>query len=153
MICLQETWLNSKEEAYDRYDFPDHNVIFNSVGRGKGIATLYSDEFSFVADVKHRDFQMTRIESSLFSIINVYRSAHADSDFITSLVNQIDLENNVIVRGDFNVCSLEQKEHEITKNLIKLGFVQLVTDATHTQGRSIDHVYVCLLYTSDAADE
>ena len=142
VICLQETWLNSKEETFERYDFPDHNVIFNSVGRGKGIITLYSDEFGFVADVKHRDFQMTRIESSLFSIINVYRSAQADSAFITSLVNQIDLQNNVIVCGDFSFCSLEQQEHEIGKHLKSLGFVQLVKDATHREGRSLDHVYI-----------
>ena len=141
VICLQETWLNSKEESFQRYDFPDHNIIFNSVGRGKGIATLYSDEFTFVEDVKHRDYQMTRIESSLFSVINVYRSVQADSTFIKSLINQIDFENNVIICGDFNFCSLEQQEHEISKHLNKLGFIQLIKNATHREGRSLDHVY------------
>ena len=141
VICLQETWLNAKEETFTRYDFPDHNVIFNSVGRGKGIATLYPDEFTFVEDVKHCDFQMTRIESSSFSIINVYRSAQASSSFITCLIRQIDLEKNVIICGDLNFCALEQQEHEISKNLNSLGFIQLVKDVTHREGRSLDHVY------------
>ena len=81
---------------------------------------------------------MTRIESSLFS---VYRSGQADSTFIKCLSNLIDLDSNVIICGDFNFCSMEQQEHEISKLLQKLGFVQLIKNATHREGRSLDHVY------------
>ena len=49
---------------------------------------------------------------------------------------------NVIVCGDFNFCALEQQKYEICKCLLNLGFVQLVQESTHREGRSLDHVYV-----------
>ena len=47
----------------------------------------------------------------------------------------------MIICGDFNFCALEQQEHNISKHLKSLSFVQLVKGATHREGRSLDHVY------------
>ena len=93
---------------------------------------------------------MTRIESSSFLVINVYRSVQADSTFIKSLINLIDFESNVIICGDFNFCTLEQQEHAISKHLKNLGFIQLIKDATHREGRSLDHMY---FYNKDSTIE
>ena len=80
----------------------------------------------------------------------MYRSAYASSAFITCLSRQIDLEKNVIICGDFNFCALDQPEHDICKHLKSLSFVQLVKDATHREGRSLDHVY---FYQKDSTFE
>ena len=42
--------------------------------------------------------------------------------------------------GDFNIAFKE--DSRIDKEMINMGFLQLVTSATHDKGNLIDHIYV-----------
>ena len=46
-----------------------------------------------------------------------------------------------MVTGDFNVCLRENRNNQITKTMERLGFKQMVREATQIEGRLIDHVY------------
>ena len=39
VVCVQETWIEPNQDDTNKYQIPEFNVHFNSVGRGKGIAT------------------------------------------------------------------------------------------------------------------
>ena len=54
----------------------------------------------------------------------------------------VDKEKTTIIGGDFNVCALTQRDNLLTARLTAIGFKQLVTQATHTDGKALDHVYV-----------
>ena len=53
----------------------------------------------------------------------------------------IDKKKPTMICGDFNICAEREKTNGVTVMLEKLGFKQLVTDATHIEGGHIDHCY------------
>ena len=74
--------------------------------------------------------------------ITVYRSSnHSIVDTAKSLKKFIDVKEITLITGDFNVCTVKDPRNAVTKMLEGLGFLQLVKDATHTQGGHIDHSY------------
>ena len=48
---------------------------------------------------------------------------------------------NTVICGDFNICFLSKRNNKITKYLEQNGFTQLMKEATHIQGRLLDHFY------------
>ena len=60
---------------------------------------------------------------------------------MNSLVKMIDHSRPTLITGDFNVCLLRHPKNIITKSLEKLGYRQLIKEATHVLGGHIDHVY------------
>ena len=139
VICLQETWLDPSEfNDEDKNGWKQHN---NSVGRGKGISTLYNSLYTMKVDVSNPQYQMTKVSSSSMDIINVYRSEGAvTSSFLEDLLSLYDKEETVIM-GDFNLCYIQQRNHQIFKTIESLGFNQLVKSPTHIKGRMIDLVF------------
>ena len=152
VICLQETWLDMFEESDERYKLNSIKSHFNSQGRGIGIVTFYVDSFVPVNDISNPQFQMTKIESPNLSVINVYRSNNADNSFLKALQTLISFERTLIICGDFNFCMKEQEFHPIHEYLTGLNFVQLVDEATHIEGRTLDHVYLFLKKTNDPSN-
>ena len=47
-----------------------------------------------------------------------------------------------IIGGDLNICVLKQPMNSATTSLAKMGFHQIVTEATHIEGGAIDHIYI-----------
>lgn len=53
----------------------------------------------------------------------------------------IDAERPTLITGDFNLCFVKNPTNSITKELLRMGFTQMVTTATHIRGGHIDHAY------------
>jgi hypothetical protein len=81
VMCLQETWLDlsasecelwlEEQTGWEQYN--------NSVGKGKGISTLYTDNYQWDKDITRPYYQITKIASEHQEIINVYRSEGDDT--------------------------------------------------------------------------
>ena len=140
LVCLQETWLEPSILNDTTFrDWTQHN---NSVGRGKGITTLFKSPFSWVADVTKPLYQLTRLNVLDMNVVNVYRSDNANTkDFLKDLINIMDGKQSVVI-GDFNLCFLSENNHPIFKFFKECGFSQMVQYPTHIKGRMIDLVFV-----------
>ena len=115
---------------------------FNSQGRGKGIVTYFSDNFIVESSVADPQFQITKIVSSSMVIINVYRSDKAGDKFLRELEQLIDFDKTLLVCGDFNYCFKSEIHHPVNKFFKERNFIQLVKEATHREGRLLDHSYL-----------
>ena len=144
VVCLQETWLHDSPNLSEVYPLETYSSQLTNWGRGKGIVTFYRHNFSAIKDVTTEHFQISMVKSPEFYVIHVYRSRNAGKKFIDNLINFIDLDKNVVICGDLNFCSIDKDTHRIYTTLKSLQFKQLVCEATHSEGRSLDHLYVYL---------
>ena len=142
LIILTETWL-TKENLEDGYSLNSYNTNFNNRGRGKGIVSYWKGNFGSPQNTNNDGFSISTIESEKLKVIGVYRSQDGD---IVNLLDEIkgfvDTEKTTVIGGDFNVCALTQRKNDVTKNMEEMGFTQLVTQATHENGRALDHIYI-----------
>ena len=139
LIAFSETWLDKGENLpIDGYD-----AHFNSIGPGKGIAIYYKkDIFKHVIDIEKENMQLTKMESLEMTVIAVYRSEKGNSvELLQHIIELIPPRGRTIICGDFNICYLSKRRNRITKYLEENGFTQLVKEATHIQGRLLDHFY------------
>ena len=132
------------DDGRECYKIREFLSSFNNVGRGKGIVTYHTDNFSHVKDFKTENFQISKVESQEFSVINVYRSGNAGKNFLHNLISLINFDRNIIICGDFNFCSLTENHNQISSHLQSIGFIQMVKEPTHREGQSLDHFYVYL---------
>ena len=140
VLCLQETWIiPCTKNDYWVSGWIQHN---NSVGRGKGIATLYKLPFSFHLDVKRPHYQLTKLTSLNIDVINVYRSTDTDTKMFLTDIKKIISDKKTLIIGDFNLCFLSETHHEIFQFLESWGFHQLVKHPTHIKGRMIDLAFI-----------
>ena len=139
MIAFSETWL----EEGNSPSLEGYSAHFNSVGPGKGLAMFFKEDiFTHIMDVNKEKMQLTKLESSKIDVIIVYRSDQGNTaELIEHLIELITPENNTIICGDFNICSLATRKNRVTKYLEQNGFTQLVKEATHIQGRLLDQFY------------
>ena len=74
IIGLQETWLENDEDIIN-LAIEKYNLIVNSHGRGKGIATYFNKNI-FKPDVAVNDthMQLSKFTSSILDVIFIYRS-------------------------------------------------------------------------------
>ena len=141
VVCMQETWVTS--DTNEEYEIDGFSKHFNSVGAGKGIATFFKSGYNFEKDVTNQMYQMTQIRSATQDIINVYRSSGAPTmPFLEDLKNIFDVNRETLIIGDFNVCFESENDHSIFKTLLNQGFKQLIQHPTHTEGRTIDLVFI-----------
>ena len=147
VICLQETWLEYNEESDNIYQLNNFNIHFNSHGRGKGIVTYFPDNFVVEESVADSQFQITKIVSSTMAIINVYRSGKASERFLKELEKLIEFDKTVLVCGDFNYCQKSEEHHPVNIFFKHRNFAQLVNEATHREGRLLDHSYLFCVET------
>ena len=122
VVCVQETWIEPNQDDTNKYQIPEFKVHFNSVGRGKGIATYFSKGFYVQEDVVKPNYQMTKIASVEREIINVYRSSNAPVLFLDDLLNLINCGYPTYIIGDFNICYKSERDNKIIRKLEELGF-------------------------------
>ena len=113
-------------------------MVFGRNYYEQALLNFYSENFTFIKDIKMDSFQISKIESSEYSILNVYRSNDASMQFLHDLVSLIDLNKNTIICGDLNFCSIRENDHKIGSYLKSLGFIQMVNEPTHREGQSLD---------------
>ena len=142
IICLSETWI-ARDIPEGLSELHGYELHLNSQGKGKGIATYYKlQNTEFQEDVKKPKFQLSKLSTQDFDIINVYRSSGGDMrEMINNLKGILHDDKNTIIVGDFNLCMIKEKNNAITKYLEEVGFTQYVTVASHLEGGHIDHVY------------
>ena len=140
IIALSETWLEKTQELC----IDGFTACFNSVGPGKGLA-IYTRDNSFkeTRNVNSKNMQITVLESNELKIIIVYRSEQGNiTELYQHIKDDILEEKSTVIAGDLNICYKTQRSNKITQFLENNGFIQLVTEATHTMGRQIDHMYL-----------
>ena len=147
IICIQETWLEANEVVGEAYQLPGKVGTFVSVGRGKGVAVLFHPTFTESFTVKKSSHQMAAVSCKDLTVINLYRSANANTeelilDFLT-LTQNFDVQQTIVLCGDFNFCEREDKLHAFRKMLLEKGFKSLLKppQATHQEGRCLDQAY------------
>ena len=142
VMCLQETWLDPLIGKFNLLEIENWKQHNNSVGRGKGILTLYRTDFVWERDVTEERYQMTKITSNSLDIINVYRSAGTDdTEFLEDLCGLASSGNQTLIVGDFNICFISDNSSPIFKELRNIGFKQIVKNPTHIEGHLIDLVF------------
>ena len=158
VLLVQQTCLEIHETT-ERFSLANYSSHFNSRGNGKGLALFFKSRFTPVLDVTEDGYRMSKLESEGYDVISVYRSSDSNSSnqqtFTSVLLSMVNVQKTTLILGDFNLRSDELSV--LSREMTDFGFGQLVKDPTHIQGGIIDHCYtsknICLLYTSDAADE
>ena len=142
VICLQETWLCPVEldpVETVKEGFEQHSV---KIGKGKGITTIFQRDYQLDEYVADSNYQLNKIKSETLDIINVYRSNSANNvSFLEDLTGMISPGRETFVVGDFNLCYIAERTHQVFETLRTMGFVQMVTNPTHVEGRMIDLVF------------
>ena len=132
-----------EDENEDDFGLEEFKSSFIKCGKGKGIATYYKSMFEFVEEVKLPKLQITKFRHDMLDVINIYRSQAGDSlEILEQLHRLINGGRSTLITGDFNTCFIENFNSQLIQGILDLGFKQLVHEATHTQGRHIDHAYL-----------
>ena len=113
IICLNETWLESKEITED-LKLPNYELSLNSNGRGKGIATYFKEGiFHHETDIKEDNMQLSIFRSSLLDIIVIYRSQRGNYIDLNKHIEMMDTEERLLlVIGDLNFCFLTSENNK-----------------------------------------
>ena len=143
LLLLQQTCLE-KDINIHVYAIEGYKCHANSMGNGKGIAVYYKDCFEKENDISKEHYQITKMKSTRFDIICVYRSTvqlkEVQSEFCDDLRKLLEKNRTTFILGDFN--SNVYKQSSISKEVEQLGFQQAIKLPTHIQGGLIDHCYV-----------
>ena len=143
LIVLTETWLEKSECSTEEYELQNYKSNLINVGKGRGIASYYKQEFLHVKNINCEGFSLTKFESDKLDVIGVYRSQEGN---VTRLITELKLlmkeEKLTVIGGDMNICLLAHPRNYVTQSLLEIGFKQLVSKATHIEGGLLDHVYL-----------
>ena len=135
IICLQETWLENREEEQGRYQLEGYEGHFTSVGPGKGVAVYVKEGLKILSihNLTDPNIQLIKIVLRELDLVNIYRSQDEPLHSAAHhLQNIIDPEKDTLIIGDVNVCAT--KTNALRNFLEREGFRQLVTLPTHVQG-------------------
>ena len=147
IICLSETWLEEEMCNHAKYQLDGYKSFFNCQKRGnekgKGLATyIKGNNWKWETEVKTLFLHVTKLTSDKIDVINVYRSSdHPFTETIKQLQQLINLKKNTLIIGDFNYCS-KTSQNKLQIYLIKIGFQQLITTATHIGGNVLDQAHL-----------
>ena len=144
VMCLQETWLDPLAPECNHLlvsaGWMQHS---NSVGKGKGIATFYTENYKWAMDITKPLYQFTKIVSEQLEVINVYRSEGAETNnFLNDLCGLISSVKQTMILGDFNLCYMSESFHQLFQALKGMGYKQIVEDPTSIKGRLIDLAFI-----------
>ena len=122
MVCVQETWIDPKNENTDYLHLNGLTSHFTSTGRGKGIGTYYKNKFEFMEEAKKPNYQMSKVSSEDIDVINVYRSSNASPSFLDDLKELIHADRKTHIVGDFNICYKKDRQNKVIQYLLGKGF-------------------------------
>ena len=146
IIFLNETHLNDEDENKEILQLPGYKLKLNSAGIGKGIASYFKEE-KFTYDQKEtmQKAQIMKLTSESLDVINIYRSHDAkncdDECLIQEIQKIINKEKLTLICGDMNLCYIQKRQSILFAYIEKLGFNQLVHEATHIKGGHIDVLF------------
>ena len=143
IIIFAETWLTPETSEFDHtIQVENYKLHLNSVGRGKGLAVYYKESTSSIIESSSGTFnQITKLETKQLTIICLYRS-FGDISLESQLKRMIPHSGSCLVIGDFNICSLQQPNHQLFKSLRAMGFKILRTESTHSRGGHLDQAWI-----------
>ena len=147
VICIQETWEQRDQNLEEYYQIAGKDCHFNSIGRGAGIVTYFSSDFTFLRDITDDRYQMTSISSEMLMIINIYRSTNADnSSFLSHLTDLLEgSSTSIIICGDLNFCQRDENNHPVYKFLLDKNFIPALNPPIGTRnGRCLDQIWTSL---------
>ena len=142
VIHLVETSITD-ENTTDSLECKGHSINFINVGQGKGVAAFVKNDQEYrKEEMSEEKLQIMKIGLKDLVSINVYRSAGKSlADTFDRIKEIVDPGKATLITGDFNVCLMKNPENEVTRNLKRIGFRQLVDRSTHVEGGHIDHIY------------
>ena len=134
LITLQETWLDNDEIRED-LKIPGYELVINSKGKGKGIATYYKkDIFTHIADIKKYHMQLSKFSSASLDLISTYRSNQGSLQEMNQLIKKLSNRNvPQVVIGDLNFHYLEERNNSTKQFFKKEKYSQLIMEPTHTR--------------------
>ena len=122
VIALQETWC-LEDQAVQQYQLPGYNLHLVSHGRGKGVATYFLPEFELAGEVNTQNYQICKVSSKNFDVINVYRSKGAETaHFLNDLGKLASGRKPCFLVGDFNINFLKEGQHPIVLKITSCAF-------------------------------
>ena len=142
VIALQETWCR-EDQTVEELLLPDYDLHLVSHGHGKGVATYFSKDFQISKGINKQYYQMSKVSSEEFDIVNIYCSKGANkTEFLKDLGSLASAPRPCFIVGDFNINFLRDPKEQIIKKILSCGFKQIVNYPTHKAGGLIDHVYI-----------
>ena len=142
VIALQETWCSIDENGL-AFPMEEYNLHLVNCGRGKGVATYYCAEFQVSGSINKELYQMSKVTSKEFDVVNVYCTRGANkAEFLKDLGSLAGMARPCFITGDFNVNFLREPKDAIVTKILSCGFKQIVRSPTHTEGGLLDHVYM-----------
>ena len=94
-----------------------------------------------MSEVKQPYVQITKLGNPDLDVITVYRSQEESlftlKNYLHSLINT---NKTTLIIGDFNFCYFKNR-NEVSKYLEDTQFHQLINEATHIEGGTLDHAY------------
>ena len=143
VIVLTETWLEEEQNSIDEYDLTDYQSSLNSIGRGRGIASYYKNDYKHATNINIEGISFTKLESEKLDVIAIYRSQEGNVIMLIQQLESLITEGKTtVVGGDFNICALANPNNYITQSLKEIGFKQIVWKSIHVEGGLIDHIYL-----------
>ena len=143
IICLNETWQVS-DEVIEDIEIPNYQLVLNSKGKGKGIATYFKKNiFKHISDMKEEQIQISKFTSSFVDILVLYRSQKGNFNDLNQHIDVMDTKDRpLLVIGDFNFCFLTSNNNQTKHFLLKKRFTQMINEPTHIDGHLLDHAYL-----------
>merc|ERR1711954_234009 len=109
------------------------------VTRGNGIASYYKEDDVEVESHWETTYQITKLSTSVFDIINVYFKDKSTNSFLSEMNYLLTNPEKTIILGDFNIDYLKQSSNQVVSWFEARNFVQIIQKPTHIKGGLIDH--------------
>ena len=112
------------------------------VTRGNGIASYYKEDDVEVESHWETTYQITKLSTSVFDIINVYFKDRSTNSFLSEMNYLLTNPEKTIILGDFNIDYLKQSSNQVVSWFEARNFVQIIQKPTHIKGGLINPVWV-----------
>ena len=130
------------DQGISSLEIPGYDLNLVNHGRGKGLATYYTDQFQAAGAINKDFYQIAKVSSAEFDVINVYCSHGLNTvEFLRDLGSLAGSMKTGFIIGDFNVDFLHEPKAAIVRKILSHGFKQMVSHPTHMEGGLLDHAY------------
>ena len=73
----------------------------------------------------------------------MYRSVEGTLESLVNKLSEIlNPTKSTLVFGDMNVCNIKRPDNQLKRFLERMGFREIVREASHIDGGHLDHAYV-----------